>query len=165
MEDREELRTLDVGAKWQSKKELYTILTTTENLYLPQISNVNRKYLRGVWTEEKLHAKCSEVKVVKVPHIKGLKVASILECACSIIDLKKYLPEYEYQKEAHRDWIWSLVNILIQDEFQRFLNSKISIREEDLIKQQSLKVPAVPEIIDILREFEAVSISKGKSLF
>ena len=165
MEAGQKLSVLEVGARWQSKKELYTILTTTGNLNLPPLSFVNQKYLRGIWTGNKLFAKCSEVKVVKVPHIKGLDVASILEFACNITDIKRYLPEYDYQKEPNRDWVWNLVNTLLHDELQEFLSNKMTSREDDLIKPQILQVRAIPEIVDILKISKAVSTSKGKSHF
>ena len=76
MEADEELSVLEVGAKWQSKKELYTILTTAGNLYLPPIAYAHQKYLRQICTGQKLYVKWSDVKIVKIPNIKGLEVAN-----------------------------------------------------------------------------------------
>ena len=154
-----------MGAKWQSKKELYTILTTTGNLYLQPIAYANQNYLRQIWTGDKHYIKWFDVKVVKVPQIKGLEVANILSFASMHTDVHKYLPEYEYKKEPSRDWIWNLVNTLINDEFQEYIQDKVCKRESELIKNKNLKVCATPEIIDIIKRSKAVSTSKGKSHF
>ena len=132
MEASQELSIVEVSAKLQSNKELYTILTKTGNLYLPPISYANQSYLRGVCNGQKLWIRCSKVKVVKVPHAKGLEVASILKFAFDHFDLIKYLPEYEYQKEPSRELVWNLVNTLIHYQFQEYMNGKISEREAEL---------------------------------
>ena len=54
METNQELSIVEVSAKLQSNKELYTILTKTGNLYLPPISYANQSYLRGVYNGQKL---------------------------------------------------------------------------------------------------------------
>ena len=58
-----------------------------------------------------------------------------------------------------------MVNTLLHDEFQEFLNTKIINREYDLIKEQNLQVRAIPEIFNILKRSKVVSSSKGKSHF
>ena len=165
MEADEELNVMDVGAKWKSKKELYTILTTTGDLYLPPISCANQKYLREICNRSKLYIKWSELIVAQIPNVKGLEVESILSFASEHADIQKYLPEYEYQKEPSREWIWNLVKTLVHNEFQSYVQDKLNKRESELIKNKNLKISATPEIVDIIKRSKAVSTSKGKSHF
>ena len=88
MEAGQELSVLEVGAKCQSKRTLY--YPYHKSVPSP-IAYANQKYLSGICTGHKLFFRCSEVKVVKVPHIKGLGVASILEFAYRTVDFDKYL--------------------------------------------------------------------------
>ena len=80
-------------------------------------------------------------------------------------DLDRYLPEYEYQKEPNRDWLWNIVNTLIHQEFQEYIQDKVGKRESQLIKAKNLKVWVTPEIADIIQRSKAVSTSKGKFHF
>ena len=117
------------------------------------------------YESKKLFIRCSEVKVVKVSHIKGLEVPSILQFAYENENIRDYLPEYDYTKEPNREWIWNIVNTLSHEKFQEFILSKISLREAELTKSKNLNVRAIPEIVDIIKKSRAVSICKGKSHF
>ena len=165
MEPIQELTVLDVAAKCRSKKELYSVLTTEGDLYLPPLADWNQNYLWGIWNGDKLYIKWSEVKVIKVPHFEGLQIKKILAFAFEHFDVQQYIPDYEYRKEPNRDWICSLVHTLIQDEFKEFVAEKLSHREEKIIKEKNLGVTARPEIINIFKKYKAVSTSKGKSHF
>ena len=57
------------------------------------------------------------------------------------------------------------MDTLIHDQFQEYMNDKISEREAELLKQKNQVVNATPEIIDIIKRSNAISTSKGKSHF
>ena len=54
---------------------------------------------------KKRYFKCEDVKVIKIPKYKGLRVREILSFAEEKISIAQYLPEYEYTKEPNREWI------------------------------------------------------------
>ena len=165
MEANEELTILDIALKCRSKKELYSVLTTKGNIYLPPLADCNQNYLRGIWNGSKLYVKWSDVKVIKVPHLEGLRVKKILEFTFEHLDVQQYLPDYEYQKEPNKDWLCNLVHTLLHGEFRRFISTSMSQREAKIIKEKNLGVVARPEIINIFKNSRAVSTSKGKSHF
>ena len=83
--------------------------------------------------EEKQYVSCSNVKVVSVPHYKGLNVKDIIRFTGMHINIDNYLPRYDYRKEPNRLWLCNLVNSLIQNEFQQFIDAQIIKREQNLI--------------------------------
>ena len=91
---------------------------TTGDLYLPPISFANQKYFRDIWTGRKLYVKCSQVVVISIPQLEEIEVSSILKFTTEYFDILKFLPEYDYKKEPNRDWLWNLVNTLINENFQ-----------------------------------------------
>ena len=102
MEAEQELSILEVSKKCQSKKELYTILMITGDLFLHPILFANQKYLRDIWTERKRYVKCSQVVVTKVLHLEELVVSRILKFAMEHFDILKFLPEYNFEKATKR---------------------------------------------------------------
>ena len=165
MEANQELNVMDVAARCRSKREVYNVLTTTGCLYPPPIEYTNKNFMRGILSGSKLYVKWSDVKVIKVPHIKGLEVANIIKFAKNNTDIQKYLPEYDYKKEPNRDWIWNIVHTLIQDKFNTFISEKINEREKTIINSRNLGVSVLPEIINIIKKSKSVSTSKGRSHF
>ena len=113
----------------------------------------------------KLHVKCEDVIVIKVPQYNGLHVKDILKFASTKVNIKKYLPDYDYFKEPNREWLWNIVNTLVSQDFQSFIKEKIEIRKNDIIKSQNLGIQAKPEFISIFRKSQAVSSMKGRSHF
>ena len=52
--------------------------------------------------------KCKEVNVVRVPHLKNLKMKEIQAFARGQLDIAVYLPDFEYSKNPNREWHWNL---------------------------------------------------------
>ena len=123
------------------------------------------KYLRDLLMGKKLHVKCSEVTVIKVPQYNGLKVRDLIRFAESKFSIDKFLPEYSYHKEPNREWLCNIINTLVNDEFKNFIQEKIDKRNKELIKTQNLGVSAKQEFIDIFKRSKAISTTKGKSHF
>ena len=113
----------------------------------------------------KNHLKCSKIKVTNVPQYKGLAVRNILKFARSKTNIDEYLPEYDYSKEPNRSWLCNIVNTIIEEEFQNFIQIMIEERRKTLIESQNLGITAKHEFINIFRKSNAVSTVKGKSHF
>ena len=134
-------------------------------IYLPPISYANQKKLRGIGDDEKLFIRCSQVKIVKVPHIKGLEVSNIRQFGNENGNILDYLPEYVYSKEPNRVWIWNLVNTLAYEKFQKFILHRISQRETELTKNMNLNVRVISEIVDIIKKLKPYQHAKTNLTF
>ena len=155
----------DLAAKCRSKSEVYQILATEGGVYLPPMQDATQKYLRDLLRGHKLYIKWKEVKLVHVPQYKGLRVKEILIYAKTKVNISRYLPDYEYNKDPNRIWLWNVVNSLIPDDFKEFINDKVIQRKEALIKSQNLCVNVKPEFLTLFKTSQAISLFKGKSHF
>ena len=54
--------------------------------------------------------------MTKVSQYKGLAVRNILKFALAHTNVDNYIPEYDYPKELNREWLYNVVNTLIQEE-------------------------------------------------
>ena len=112
MEHSQDFTINDIGVKSQSKREVHTVLSSEGGIFLPPISDATQKYLRAIKLGEKDHVKWSEVNVIRVPHLEGLRTKDILQWVGEKMDIDSYIPNYEYQKEPNREWFTNLVNTL-----------------------------------------------------
>ena len=104
----ESLRSLTVNnlsTKFKSKTKLCNLLTREGDIYLPLKQDSTQKFIRDIMLGIKLYVKCSNVIVIKVPHYKGLYVKDLLKFVASKMNIKKYLPEYEYSEEPNKEWL------------------------------------------------------------
>uniref|UniRef100_A0A7S3JAA4 Uncharacterized protein n=1 Tax=Euplotes harpa TaxID=151035 RepID=A0A7S3JAA4_9SPIT len=108
---------------------------------------------------------CSEVKVIKVPHLEGLRVSDILQFARRSFNMNQFLPEFSYDKEPNRDWLCNLVNTAVEEKFKNFISEQRKKREQKIIAHKNLAVDALPEFVNIFKKSTEVSTSRGKSYF
>ena len=155
----------DLAAKCKSKSEFYSMLATEGGLYLPPTQDSNQTYLRELLTGTKNYVKSEDVKVIKVPHYKGLTVSKILTFARSKGNIDSYLPDYKYDKEPNREWLWNVINSLIPKEFQEFILLNITKRKQEIIRSQNLNVLVKPEFMNIFKNSQSISTQKGKTHF
>ena len=113
----------------------------------------------------KLFVRCKDVKVINVSHYKGLRIKDILSFSSSKINIEDYLPDYDYNKEPNRVWLCNIVNSLIEDEFKTYIAKKIKQRKQDLVHSQNLFLTVKPEILNLFKNSQSVSLEKGKSHF
>ena len=76
-----------------------------------------------------------KVKVIKVLQLKSLIINEIIYFAETKVDIRSYVPEYDYSKSPNRDWFWNIgksvnkllssmiVNTLIEDDFRQFIKT------------------------------------------
>ena len=77
----------------------------------------------------------------------------------------KYLPEYEYQKEPSREWVGNLVNTLIHDQFQEYMNDKISEREAELSKQKTYSSMQLLKLLILSKDLMLFQLQKENHIF
>ena len=75
------------------------------------------------------------------------------------------MPKYSYEKETNRKWLCNIVNSLLTEDFNAFIEDKINIRKQELIKSQNISVSVKPECVKIFQNSQSISSSKGKSHF
>ena len=78
------------------------------------------------------------------------------------MDIDEYLSEFEYNKEHNRQWLWNLVNSLVSDDFQNYIDEKVKLRRQKIIKQQNLRMIINPEFVSIFKSSNVISSEKGK---
>ena len=137
MERNSDFNVNDLAAKCRSKSELYNILTREGQVYLWPMQDATRQFLRQILMGEKLYLKWEQIKVVKVPHYKGLTIHYILKFASRLINIADYIPEYEYSKEPSREWICNIINTLIPQEFKEYIDQKINERKQSILDNQN----------------------------
>ena len=165
MEHYQEFTINDIGTKCKSKREVYTVLSTEGGIFLPPIADATQSYLRAMLVGDKDYIKWSEVKVIKVPHLEGLRVKDILNWVRERVEIDRYIPDYDYQKEPNREWFINLVNTLLEDEFKVYVSDTLRVREQKVIKNKNLGVIVRNEFIEIFRNSKSISTSKGKTYF
>ena len=144
---------------------MYNLLAREGKIYLPPKQDANQNYLRDIMQGNKFYLRCDQVTVIKVPQYKGLRVIDIIQFASSQLDINKFLPKYSYQKEPNREWLWNVVNSLMTEKFNEFIESKTELRKQELIKSQNIGVSAKKEFIEIFKNSQSISSVKGKSHF
>ena len=112
---------------------------------------------------DKLHLKCKDVKVCRVPHLKGLTVDDLLKFGIEKANIMDYLPEYEYKKLPNRQWLCNVLHTLLGDTFTKFVQDKIKDRVKLVIRKKELNVKALPEFVEIFNKSQNISVQKGRS--
>ena len=105
MERLSTMKINEVVLKSKSKKEVYDLMTTEGNIYLPPLGDTHYKFISQIMWENKLYLKWSEVRICKVPHLKTLSVGALIEFARENISINEFLLDYTYKKHPNREWL------------------------------------------------------------
>ena len=73
-----EIQISELSLKSKSKKEVYDLLCNEGSIYLPPIEDAHHKFISQVLVGDKKCLKLSQVKVCRVPHLKGLTVEDLI---------------------------------------------------------------------------------------
>ena len=65
--------------------------------------------------------KLNDVTVMNVPQYKEFSVNDILHFANLNFNIKKYLLEHKYLKDPNREWLWSMINSIIPEDFKNYI--------------------------------------------
>ena len=155
----------EVALKFKSKKEIYDLLTTEWDIYLPPLGDIHYKFIAQIIWGEKLYLKCKEVKDCKVPHFKTLSVGWMLEFAKENTDIEQFLPDFNYQNFPNREWLWNLLNTVLEDRFKEFIRTKQLERTQYIMEKKEMKVRALREFIKIFKDSQSISTQNGRSHF
>ena len=129
----------EIGVKARSKKVVYMVLTVEGGLYLPPMEDASQVYLKQILTGKKKYILCKNLKVLKVPHVKKLRVNDILSFPSNYVDINSYIPEYNYKKDPQREWLCNIVNTLINNEFKQFIANALRDREKLIVMKKESK--------------------------
>ena len=108
------------------------MFTREGNIYLPSKQDSTQQFLRSIMLGVKQYVKWEDVSVIKVPQYKELHIKDLLRFATTKINIKRYLPDYEYSKDPNRECLCNVLNTLIPKDFQSFIDEKVQV-----IKQES----------------------------
>ena len=158
-----EIHAPELGLKAKSKKEVYDLLCNEGGIYFPPIDDAHHKYISQVIVGDKLHLKCKDIKVCRVPHLKGLTVDDLLKFGMEETNLIDYLPEYEYRKLPHRQWLCNVLNTLLGDTFTKFVQDRLEDRAKFVVRKKELNAKALPEFASIFNKSQNISVQKGRS--
>ena len=61
----------------------------------------------------------------------------MIRLASSKVNIEDYLPEYQYDKDPNLEWLCGIIDALILEKFQTFVNEKIEKRKEQLIDNKT----------------------------
>ena len=87
--------------------------------------------------------------IINVPQYEGLTVKDLVKFDETEFDIRKFLPEYDYHKDPNRSWLCNIINTIIPEKFNKFIDKKIKERNKKLITSQNLTVNAKEEFIKI----------------
>ena len=99
-------------------------MTTEGDIYLSPLGDTHYKFISQTMWGDQLYLKCSEVKVCKVPNLKTLNVADLIEFAKENTNIDEFLPDYYYQKQPNVEWLWNILNRVIRERFKDFIKQR-----------------------------------------
>ena len=113
------ITTNELGTKAKSKNEIYHLLATEGNVYLPPQNESNHYSLSDIISGKtkvsdidqsfvEKHVKSDRVRMINVPHIKWLTAKDILAFSRSNSSIEEYLLEYKPPKYPSRPFLWNL---------------------------------------------------------
>ena len=134
-------------------------------IYLPPKQDETQSFLREIMMGKKKYVSWENFKAIKVPQYKGLTVRDILNFANRNIYIERFLPEFDCFKDPNREWLCNIINTMIPDKFQKYIESKIEERKQQLINSQNLGISVQPEFIKLFKQSKSISTVKEKSHF
>ena len=75
------------------------------------------------------------------------------------------MPDYAYLKDPNREWLCNIINTIIPDKFQNYVQTKVEERRQQLIDTQNLGISVQPEFLNIFKSSQSISTVNGKSHF
>ena len=109
-------------SKSKSKKDVSDLLITEGNIYLLPLWDTLYKFISQIICGEMLYLKWSEIKVCEVPHLKSLSVWVMLEFARNNTNVDEFLPDFNYQKQPNREWLWNFLNFVLGRDLNSLYN-------------------------------------------
>jgi hypothetical protein len=147
------------GAKYQSKREVYRFLTHDCGAYLSSYETMTIFHLRDLISGKRTRIKAADVKVITVPHFKGLKLEAMFEFANNHPDVMKCFPSVQRERDdLPRPYVANVINTKKADLFGSWVNRKVNERHQARTEQQDT-IQMDPEI---KRYFDTSTATSGK---
>ena len=158
MEEAVEINLNKLALKCHCKKEMYNLMVTDCDIYMPPIADANSWYVREVMvgtikvikllSHDYLSSMLKQVKVkaLQVTQIKKLSRTKMIEFSNSISGLNSYLPKYRKYRLTNRTWVWNIsklslfdkfiVHPILGDSFKAWIKTHMMDREKHLVNKQ-----------------------------
>ena len=129
------------------------------------MGDTHYKFISQTMWRDKRYLKCSEVKVCKVPHLKALNVADLIEFAKENTNIDEFLPDYNYQKQPNREWLWNILSRVIGERFRDFIKQRQQEMTDYILDNKKIKIRALPEFIKHFQDSTSISTHNGRTHF
>jgi len=145
------------GAKYQSKREVYRFLSHDCGAYLSTYETMTIFHLRDLMSGKRKRIKAVDVKVIQVPHFKGLKVESMYAFAEQYPEVMEHFPTVKRERDdLPRSYIANVVNTIKPKEFQAWVELLVNNRHEARAQPQD-QIQMDPEIQRMFNQSNAIS--------
>ena len=111
--------------------------------------------------------KTTNLKLIQVPHFKGLRVPDIIAFVKTKIEIEEYLPSFkDKDKMPDRAWIWnigstliyiSLVNTLVPLDFKVYIKERMNENNMVRMVKRREEIEVIPEIQKLFKDSETIS--------
>ena len=119
-------------------------------------------HLRDLISLKRKRIKAVDVKVITVPHFKGLKVEAMFEWAYQHAEVMRCFPSVQRERDdLPRPYVANIINTMKQKEFAAWVTLKVNQRHQARAEQQDT-IQMDPEI---KRYFDASTATSGKYSF
>ena len=156
MEYRQKFTLNDIGTKWKSKREIYTVLSLEGEIFLPLIADATQKYLRAIMLGDKT---MSDARTWKLSEFRTW-IDSGFKTSCNRKEKETILiaiyPTTNSRRSPTVNDLWTLRTLCWR------MNSRPSLMEDR--RSRELKV-IKNKILEINVKDEFLKFSKTQDLF
>ena len=149
------------GAKYRTKREVYRFLTHDCGAYLSSYETMTIFHLKDLMAGKRRRIKAVDVKVITVPHFKGLKVEAMFAWAKAFPEVMRAFPTIQREiDDLPRPYVANVINTIKPLEFATWVNRKVDERHEArTVQQDNIQMDA--EINACYLASNATSVGNG----
>lgn len=125
-------------------------------------------HLRDLASGKRTLIKCDEVRVINIPHFEGLTVEELIKYAKDWSGglIMKAFPSVENEiLKLPRAYLGNIIYTVAGDEFQEWVQKRISARNSKVMDERDMLIDLDPEIAKVFRESTSVSGKYDLSYF
>ena len=95
--------------------------------------------------------------------LRGIKIKNILLWAREKMDIDRFIPDYEYQKEQNREWFVNLVNHFWRKTLESSLVASGELVSKKYIQNKNFSLNTKNEFIEIFKNSKSMPTSRSKA--
>ena len=140
--------------------QVYRFLSAEVAAYLPPYETVSVFHLRDLCAKRRRILKCTDIKVMQLPHYDGLFILDLLGFAENYQNgsAMEALPLIRKETlKLPRGYIANVIFSIVGQPFADFVKSQIDARNNKIKHEQSMNIEMDPEIADIFRASTSIS--------